>query len=82
MEDSKLLKCYNCNSVILSLRRREISKLEGLNFQCECCGHENRLSGSGFVEAKSGDPYLNTLSVHEITAQNDWTIPGYKAGGF
>lgn len=64
MYDFKTLKCYNCKSVILSLSEIELSKLNGLNFQCECCGHQNRLQELKFIKsANNNDPYLNTLSI-------------------
>ena len=64
MYDFKTLKCYNCKSVILSLSEIELSKLNGLNFQCECCGHQNRLQEFKFIKsANLNDPYLNNLSV-------------------
>ncbi|WP_083878613.1 hypothetical protein [Acetivibrio cellulolyticus] len=67
MYDFKTLKCYNCKSVILSLSEGEISKLNGLNFQCECCGHQNRLQDLKFTKSvNTNDPYLNILSIDNI----------------
>lgn len=57
------LKCYNCKSVILSLPQMEIEKLNGLNFQCECCGHQNLLQDFKFVKNPNSDPYLNIFSI-------------------
>ncbi|MCX7842675.1 MAG: hypothetical protein N2489_06335 [Clostridia bacterium] len=58
----KSLHCYHCKSVILNLPDFEISKLDGLSFQCECCGHTNVLSGSKFSKGSDNDPLLNTFS--------------------
>ena len=44
MYNFKTLFCYNCKSVLLNLPEVEISKLNGLNFVCECCGHRNLLT--------------------------------------
>jgi len=64
MYDFNSLKCYNCKSVILSLPQIEIEKLNGLNFQCDCCGHQNRLQGFKFVKnSNNNDPYLNIFSI-------------------
>lgn len=51
MYDFKSLICYNCKSVILNLPKSEISKLNGLNFQCELCGHRNFLLNLHFLKA-------------------------------
>ncbi|OPZ88077.1 MAG: hypothetical protein BWY74_03248 [Firmicutes bacterium ADurb.Bin419] len=67
MYDFKTLKCYNCKSVILNLSEVEISKLNGLNFQCDCCGHQNRLQGLKFIKnSNNNDPYLNILSIDNV----------------
>lgn len=62
----KSLKCYNCNSVLLNLPESEIVKLNGLNFQCECCGHQNLLSRSRFYKGNDSDPTLNILSFDSL----------------
>lgn len=62
----KSLKCYNCNSVLLNLPESEIIKLNGLNFQCECCGHQNLLSMSRFYKGNDSDPTLNILSFDSL----------------
>lgn len=67
MYNFKNLKCYNCKTVILSLPEMEIEKLNGLNFQCDCCGHQNRLQEFKFVKSpNNNDPYLNILSIDSI----------------
>ncbi|NLL04445.1 MAG: hypothetical protein GX270_01350 [Clostridiaceae bacterium] len=67
MYNFKNLKCYNCKTVILSLPGTEIKKLNGLNFQCDCCGHQNHLQEFKFVKSRNtNDPYLNILSIDNI----------------
>jgi len=67
MYDFMILKCYNCKSVILSLPKIEISKLDGLSFQCDCCGHQNHLKGFNFIKSpNNNDPYINILSIDNI----------------
>ena len=51
MYDFKSLICYNCKSVILNLPKSEISKLNGLNFQCELWDIEIFLLNLHFLEA-------------------------------
>lgn len=67
MYNFKSLRCYNCKSVILNLPEIEISKLNGLNFQCECCGHQNLLTEFKFYKGNNNDPFLNIFSVENIT---------------
>ena len=62
----KSLTCYYCKSIILNLPEPEISKLNGLNFQCECCGHNNQLTEFKFYKGRQKDPFKNTLSVDKI----------------
>lgn len=66
MFDFVTLQCYSCNSVIISLPRSEASKLEGLTFQCECCGHQNLLNQYKFHAANNSDPFINTLSFENL----------------
>ncbi|MFZ5989797.1 MAG: hypothetical protein ACOYWZ_22100 [Bacillota bacterium] len=67
MYSFKSLICYNCKSVILNLPEVEISKLNGLNFQCECCGHQNLLDKFEFLKSTdSNDPHLNILSIDSL----------------
>jgi hypothetical protein len=59
----KTLKCVNCTSVIVNLPEKEIKKLHGLTFRCECCNCLNLLKEFTFVRAqesklKSLDNYL------------------------
>ncbi len=68
MYNFKSLRCYNCKSVILSLPEIEISKLNGLNFQCECCGHQNLLTEFKFYKGDNNDPFLNIFSIENITS--------------
>ncbi|HOP99681.1 MAG TPA: hypothetical protein PK604_02390 [Acetivibrio clariflavus] len=63
MYDFSDLKCYNCKSIILSLPPMEIEKLNGLNFHCDCCGHQNLLQGFKFVKNPNIDPYINVFSI-------------------
>ncbi len=62
MFNFKSLICYNCNSVMLNLPATEITKLNGLNFRCECCGHLNLLKRSKFFE--SMDKSLSKSTIH------------------
>lgn len=67
MYNFKTLICYNCKSVMLNLPEVEISKLNGLNFQCECCGHQNLLKKNAFSKStETSDPYLNILSIDSM----------------
>lgn len=67
MFNFKSLICYNCKSVILNLPEVEITKLNGLNFQCECCGHKNLLMASEFTKSNdTNDPYINILSIDSM----------------
>lgn len=67
MQGSKSLCCYHCSSTVLKLSHSELKKLNGLNFRCECCGHENRLSEKSFVKGTNGnDPYVNILSLDKV----------------
>lgn len=62
------LRCYHCQSVILNLPEAEITKLNGLNFQCECCGHQNLLEKFRFNKGSDGDPFLNIFSCESLQA--------------
>lgn len=66
MYNFKSLVCYNCKSVIMTLSDREIAKMKGLNFLCECCGHQNLLSGTRFNKSTYSDPTLNIYSYENI----------------
>ncbi|NLD49398.1 MAG: hypothetical protein GX660_19755 [Clostridiaceae bacterium] len=67
MYNFKSLICYNCKSVILNLPEIEITKLNGLNFQCECCGHKNLLAKSEFLKSDdTSDPYTNIFSIDSM----------------
>ena len=71
MKSSKVLSCYNCGFAILRLSDYEIKKLDGLNFQCECCGHENHLSNFELLRGTNGnDPYVNILSLDQVLPCN------------
>lgn len=67
MFNFRSLRCYYCKSVILNLPEIEISKLNGLNFQCECCGHQNLLTEFKFYKGTNNDPFLHILSIENIT---------------
>ncbi|ADU73994.1 MAG TPA: hypothetical protein DEF39_12965 [Hungateiclostridium thermocellum] len=67
MYNFKTLTCYNCKSVMLNLPEVEISKLNGLNFICDCCGHQNLLTKNKFSKSiNNNDPYLNIMSVDSM----------------
>lgn len=66
MQKIKSLKCYNCNGVILNLPDDEVEKLNGLTFQCECCGHENQLTGTKFRQVLKHDSSINVLSYDSL----------------
>ena len=66
MYNFKALRCYNCKSIILNLPEIELYKLDGLNFQCECCGHQNLLTELKFNKATRLDPYLNIFSIENF----------------
>ncbi|MDP4091873.1 MAG: hypothetical protein Q8920_00760 [Bacillota bacterium] len=66
MQNIKSLKCCSCKSVILNLPETEISKLNGLTFLCECCGHRNILTKFKFRKGKESDPLLNIFSVESF----------------
>lgn len=53
MNDYTSLHCYYCTSLILQLPKNEVQKLNGLSFECECCGHNNHLTGFKFSPAIS-----------------------------
>jgi hypothetical protein len=62
------LNCYYCKSLILSLPEIEILKLNGLNFQCECCGHHNKLTEFKFYKGNSNkDIHQDTFSINNTT---------------
>lgn len=62
----KSLHCCHCNAVILNLPESELDKLSGLNFQCECCGHQNLLSESRFYKSTEKDPFISTFSFESL----------------
>ncbi|NMB33892.1 MAG: hypothetical protein GX992_06650 [Clostridium sp.] len=63
------LFCYNCKSALLNLPETEVLKLDGLNFVCECCGHQNLLRKNQFLKSvNTDDPYTNTQSIDSIVA--------------
>jgi RNase P subunit RPR2 len=67
MQNSKALTCYNCDSLVLNLSDSELKKLNGLNFRCECCGHENSLKDFAFIKGTNeNDPYVNVLSIDNV----------------
>ncbi|HPD01291.1 MAG TPA: hypothetical protein PLA01_08090 [Acetivibrio sp.] len=70
MYSFKTLFCYNCKSVLLNLPEVEISKLNGLNFVCECCGHRNLLTKNQFFKSvDTYDPYISIQSVDNIISE-------------
>ncbi|NLP14296.1 MAG: hypothetical protein GX383_07500 [Clostridium sp.] len=70
MYNFKTLFCYNCKSVLLNLPEVEISKLNGLNFVCECCGHRNLLTKNQFSKSVDAyDPYISIQSVDNIISE-------------
>ncbi|MCX8130996.1 MAG: hypothetical protein N3I35_12970 [Clostridia bacterium] len=66
MYSFKTLSCFNCSSVILNLPAEEVYKLSGLTFLCECCGHENLLTGLEFSKVEKSDPYMYTYSFDNL----------------
>jgi hypothetical protein len=62
MFNVKSLVCYNCNSVMLNLPEKEIVKINGLNFRCECCGHLNMLQKFEFLKTIDKNLSLDTIS--------------------
>ncbi len=66
MHAIKTLKCYNCHSEIINLHESEIKRFSGLNFQCECCGHQNLLNSGRFSKGCENDPYLNICSFKNV----------------
>ncbi|KNY28100.1 hypothetical protein [Pseudobacteroides cellulosolvens] len=68
MYSFKSLRCYNCKAIILNLPELEISKLDGLNFICDCCGHQNLLTEFKFYKSSYNDPQLNIFSMENLTA--------------
>lgn len=67
MYNFKTLRCYNCDSVVLNLPEKEISKLNGLHFVCECCGHQNLLVNSKFTRS-GDDPYPDSFWLESLEA--------------
>lgn len=52
------IRCCICESVLLNLPEEEISRLNGLTFRCESCGHKLMLNGTNVLKAISTDtPY-------------------------
>lgn len=45
---------------MLNLPEMEITKLDGLHFRCECCGHVNLLNEFRFLEATDKNLPLNS----------------------
>ncbi|MCX7921936.1 MAG: hypothetical protein N3B21_07995 [Clostridia bacterium] len=66
MLKNKSVHCYNCRSVILVLPEMELLKLNGFNFVCECCGHQNTLNEFKCYKGTMKDPYLNTFSIEKF----------------
>lgn len=63
----KTLHCQHCKSVMLNLPESEILKLNGLNFQCENCGHQNLLLDFKFHKPVHKDPSLNIYTYESIS---------------
>ncbi len=71
MSYKKPLICFNCKSIILTLSISDIKKFNGLNFRCECCGHENKLSEKFFTKGTNiNDPYANIFSIDKVLINN------------
>ncbi|MEN8904644.1 MAG: hypothetical protein ABF289_01650 [Clostridiales bacterium] len=60
------LNCYYCKSLVLSLSEIEINKLNGFNFRCECCGHQNKLSEFKFYKGTNKNHHNNTYSIENL----------------
>lgn len=63
----KTLTCHHCNSVLLNLPSAEIEKLNGMTYQCECCGHQNILADSKFHSVANGAPTMNVVNIESLT---------------
>ncbi|HEX9059055.1 MAG TPA: hypothetical protein VF941_02655 [Clostridia bacterium] len=66
MHDMEVLHCCYCKSVLLKLPVHEINRLNGLSFQCECCGHQNLLWDCKFNEGVDDDPFMNIISFSKV----------------
>ncbi len=66
MFNFKTLRCHSCSSVLLNLPEEEVRKLEGLSFQCEACGHHNKLSECGFIKCEDFNPHIRTISIFQL----------------
>lgn len=66
MSNLKSVSCFWCKSVILNLTISEIKQMNGLHFQCECCGHQNLLSEMRFHKSRNNDPSLYIYSIDNL----------------
>lgn len=64
MYNFQSLICYNCNAVMLNLPEKEVAKLDGLHFRCECCGHLNLLKEFKFLKT------IDYLSLDSISIED------------
>ena len=63
MSRYRTLHCHYCGLTVLSMTEEEITKLNGLSFQCEGCGHLNLLMDSKLNGRIENDPFINILSI-------------------
>ena len=66
MYNFQSLICYNCNSVMLNLPEKEVAKLNGLHFTCECCGHLNLLKEFKFLKNIDKNICLDSISMDDF----------------
>lgn len=66
MYNFQSLTCYNCNSVMLNLPQKEVAKLDGLHFRCECCGNLNLLKEFKFQTTIDKDLSLGNISMEDF----------------
>jgi hypothetical protein len=66
MYNFKSLVCCNCNSVMLNLPKKEVAKLNGLYFRCECCGHLNLLKEFKFLKAIGKNRSLDSIRMEDF----------------
>lgn len=64
MQDFKKLKCYNCDLIVVDLSEEQIETLTGLNFFCECCGHQNLLIDNKLIAGQNSTQ--NTTSIFDL----------------
>ena len=64
MYKSNFLQCYNCGALVINLPEEELKGLEGLNFMCESCGHQNLLIENKLI--KGINTTKNSTSIYDL----------------